>query len=202
MLLPMIGIRNTRVAIISYDVRCPKRSRRVRQALDPWRFTKQYSVYELNLTPADLRTLLTEVRDACDLSTDSLLTWQPADGMRLIWNHGRLMISARGGDNCWQTLPPRTALGNFVICYDISDPKTLRAVGNEVAAEAAMLQRSVYWLRASLSTLSALFARCAQRLAATDRLWAYPLRGHHDLSALSTTASSLLPIAHHHWSLA
>jgi len=88
----------------------------------------------------------------------------------------------------------RANLGNFVLCYDIADPATLRAVAADIAAETARVQRSVYWLRAPVARLKTLLQCCAPRLDAADRLWAYPLGTGRALWRLDATPA-VLPIA-------
>lgn len=91
-------------------------------------------------------------------------------------------------------------IGNFMLCYDISDTAALRAVAAEVAAECAMVQRSVYWLRAPVTRLAALLKRCSIHLETSDRLWAYPLGASRALWRMGEQAApSLIPIATHHW---
>lgn len=199
MLYAIAGTRPVRLAVLAYDISSPKRARRVRRILDPLRHAKQYSVYEALLEAGEFRGVLAELADCCDFEEDRLAVWWPVDGLRLHWREDRLRVDARNGQPSGGTahLPANT--GNFVVCYDISDPDALQAVAAEVAAESAMIQRSVYWLRAPAGRLAALLKRCAPYLAENDRLWAYGLRGCHELWQVGTPASSLLPIATHYW---
>jgi CRISPR/Cas system-associated endoribonuclease Cas2 len=188
-----------RLTVLSYDLASPARARRVRRILEPWHHARQYSVYEMRLTRAEYLKLRQELLDCLDPGADRLAAWWPQDGLRLCWARDRLQVAARDGqpDTGPACLPPR--IGDFMVCYDIADPAALRAVGAEVAAEAAMIQRSVYWLRAPLARLTGLLRRCASRLAEADRLWVHALPGHHALWRADAPASALLPISTHHW---
>lgn len=198
MLITIAGTAPSRLTVVSYDIGSPKRARAVRRVLDAVNHAKQYSVYETLLGRGELRRLLAEVRACCDPQTDRLAVWWPADGLRLVWGeHG---LQAEAGGVCGQPAQLRPNIGNFVLCYDISDAAALRAVGAEVAPECAMVQRSVYWLRASAAHLAALLKRCAAHLEADDRLWAYPLGASRALWRQGEEAApSLIPITTHHW---
>lgn len=199
MLFTIQGARPSRLVVLSYDICCPQRARRVRRVLDSLRIAKQYSVFEVRLGNGEFHGVLAGLSSLCDFSCDRLAAWWPLDGLRLHWRQDRLMVDAREGEACHAVavLPPN--IGNFVLCYDISDPDALRAVAAQVAVESVMVQRSVYWLRAPTTHLSALLARCAPHLADSDRLWAYPLRGSHELWHVGTQVNSILPIATHRW---
>ncbi len=193
------GGRPARLVVLAYDISCPKRARAVRRQLYAVHHAKQYSVIEAMLGDGEFRGLLAEVSSGCEFPSDRLAVWWPFEGLRLLWRKGRLVVDARNGAPCESpaSLPPN--LGNFIVCYDVSDAEALQAVAGEVAAESAMVQRSVYWLRAGAVQLSALLGRCAPFLADSDRLWAYPLRGSRDLWHIGSPGSSILPIATHRW---
>jgi len=198
----LFSIRNdkpARLVVFAYDIHCPRRARRVRRLLEPLYHGKQYSVFEAMLGKHEFQGVLAEVAATCDLTEDRLAVWWPWDGLRLHWRKGRLLVDTQAGEV--QGRPARLPqnLGNFIVCYDISDPKALTAVGGEVAAESAMVQRSVYWLRASAGQLSALLARCTPYLADGDQLWAYPLRGSQQLWHIGSFQPSILPISTHYW---
>jgi len=199
MLFSIHSTRSARLAVLAYDISCPRRARGVRRVLDSLRHAKQYSVYEAMLSEGEFRGVLAEIASCCDFAADQLAAWWPLDGLRLHWHEHRLRVHARQGEPCRELakLPPN--IGNFVVCYDISDPEALAAVAAEIAVEAAMVQRSVYWLRASAQQLSELLARCSQHLADGDRLWVYPLRGSRELWRIGAQVNSILPIATHRW---
>ncbi|MCC6135182.1 MAG: hypothetical protein LM550_10805 [Candidatus Contendobacter sp.] len=199
MMYTITGTRPSRLVVLSYDISCPRRSRRVRRVLDAVHHAKQYSVFEALLSDGEFRSVLAEISACCDFSKDLLATWWPLDGLRLGWQNGQLTVIAHAGQQCRETATLRPNIGNFIICYDISDTAALRAVASEVAAETAMVQRSVYWLRAPKAQLSALFERCASHLTEGDCLWAYPLASCQALSRAGTQVSSILPIATHRW---
>lgn len=200
MLIAIAGTQPSRLAVVAYDIASPRRARGVRQVLDAVNHAKQYSVYEALLNHGQLRQVLASVADCCDPAADRLAAWWPLDGMRLAWGRGGLHIEAQAGGACGKPARPRANIGNFMLCYDISNAAALRAVAAEVAAECAMVQRSVYWLRAPVTRLGALLSRCAPRLEANDRLWAYPLGTRRGLWRMGEDAQpSLLPIATHHW---
>jgi CRISPR/Cas system-associated endoribonuclease Cas2 len=143
--------------------------------------------------------VLAELADCCDFAADRLAVWWPFEGLRLVWRQDRLQVGAREGvaSRGLVRLPAR--IGNFVVCYDVTDPEALEAVAAIVAGETAMLQRSVYWLRAPAARLGSLMAHCAVHLGERDQLWAYPLGGNHELWQVGTRETAILPIATHHW---
>lgn len=200
MLIAIAGTRPSRLMVVAYDIGSPRRARAVRRVLDAVNHAKQYSVYETLLGHGELRRLLAEVRACCDPVADRLAAWWPMDGLRLVWGEAGLRVETRAGGVCGQPARLRSNIGNFVLCYDISDPAALRAVSAEIAAESAMVQRSVYWLRAPVSRLTGLLQRCARSLDKDDRLWVYPLGACRALWRMGDeTAPSLIPIATHHW---
>lgn len=198
MLIAIAGTRPSRLTVVAYDIGSPSRARRVRRVLDAVNHAKQYSVYETRLGHGELQRLLAEVSACCDPQADRLAAWWPVDGLRLVWSqHG---LQAQAGDVCEKPAQLRSNIGNFILCYDVSNAAALRAVAAEVAAESAMVQRSVYWLRASATRLAALLKRCTTYLETGDRLWAYPLGASRALWRMDeATAPSSLPIATHHW---
>ena len=196
----IVGARPARLVVISYDISCPRRARRARATLDSVHHAKQYSVYEAMLGEGELHGVLAEIATCCDLDVDLLAAWWPVDGLRLIWREGALRVEARAGEPRGERAVLRANIGNFMLCYDISDAAALRAVSAEVAAESAMVQRSVYWLRAPVTRLAALLKRCSIHLETSDRLWAYPLGASRALWRMGEQAApSLIPIATHHW---
>jgi CRISPR/Cas system-associated endoribonuclease Cas2 len=200
MLIAIASTRPSQLMVMAYDITCQRRAKKVRQILDAVNHAKQYSVYEAMLTHREADRLRSAVSACCDPATDVLAAWKPVDGMRLVWNHNELHIEAQAGGVCGKPAHLRANIGNFMLCYDISTAATLRAVSAEIAAESAMVQRSVYWLRASTTHLTALLKRCASHLNAGDRLWAYPMNSSRDLWQVGERAAqSILPIATHHW---
>lgn len=201
MLYTIAEAKPPRLTVLSYDIQSPRRAYRVRKALEPWRRDKQYSVYEMLLSHGEFCGLVAEVAACCDLTGDRLAVWWPLAGLRLVWFKGRLTIGARQGEAVGGLVRLPPYIGNFVICYDVSDPEALRAVARILGAETAALQRSVYWLRAPVDRLAALMGRCRVHLAAEDRLWAYPLRGCDALWRIGEQETVFLPIGTHHWSM-
>jgi CRISPR/Cas system-associated endoribonuclease Cas2 len=186
--------------VVAYDIGSPSRARAVRRVLDAVNHAKQYSVYETLLGRGELRRVLNAVGACCDPRLDRLAAWWPQDGLRLIWGKAGLLAEAQAGGACGKPARLNANIGNFMLCYDISDLAALRAVGAEVAAECAMVQRSVYWLRAPATRLAALLERCSVHLERSDRLWAYPLGASRALWRMGEHAApSLIPIATHHW---
>lgn len=200
MLIAIAGKAPSRLMVVAYDIGSPSRARAVRRVLDAVNHAKQYSVYETLLGHGELRRLLTEVGTCCDPNSDRLAAWWPLDGLRLVWGKTGLQAEAQAGGVCGKPVRLRANIGNFMLCYDISDAAALRAVSAEVAAESAMVQRSVYWLRAPVTRLAALLKRCSIHLEASDRLWAYPLGASRALWRMDEQAApSLIPISTHHW---
>lgn len=199
MIYAIAGGRSARLVVFAYDIGCPRRARAVRRLLDAVHHAKQYSVFEAMLGQGEFRGLLAEVSSCCEFPSDRLAVWWPLEGLRLLWRKNRLVAEARHGAPCGRPVALPPYIGNFILCYDISDAQALQAVAREVAAEAAMVQRSVYWLREGVAQLSTLLGRCAPFLADGDRLWAYPLRGSRDLWYIGSPGTSILPIATHRW---
>jgi CRISPR/Cas system-associated endoribonuclease Cas2 len=200
MLIAIAGQGPSRLMVVAYDIGSPRRARKVRRVLDAVNHAKQYSVYETVLGPGELRRVLTEVRACCDPQSDRLAVWWPVGGARLVWSQNGLQSEALAGGNGGRPAHLSANIGNFMLCFDISDAAALRAVSAEIAAETAMVQRSVYWLRAPVAYLTALLKRCSALLETGDRLWAYPLGASRALWRMGEdTAPSLLPISTHHW---
>lgn len=200
MLLPIRGnSRPARLAVLAYDIGCPRRARRVRRLLDSIYIAKQYSVYEVLLPDREFNGLLAEIDALCDFGHDKFVVWWPRDGLRFCWDKGRLIVGARLGLICMEPADRSCNAGNFVICYDISDPDVLDAVASAIAPVSVMLQRSVYWLRGPQEQLAMLFSRCAAYMTDMDRLWGYPLSGSHALWHVGNSDRSILPIATYRW---
>jgi CRISPR-associated endonuclease Cas2 len=190
-----------RLTVLSYDISSAKRARRVRRVLDPLRRAKQYSVYETLLHRAEFRGVLAELTEYCDLAQDKLAVWWPRRAIRIEWLRGALRPIACDAQqtNAIEALKVSERSGNFVVCYDVSEPETLDRVADCVAAQGAMLQRSVYWLRVRYRPLAAVLERCGRLLAKDDRLWAYPLQGADDLWRVGPQTSSILPVTADRW---
>jgi CRISPR-associated endonuclease Cas2 len=192
-----------RLTVVAYDIGHPQRARRVRKLLDSLLCAKQYSVYEILVAVGELNGVLAELTEHCNLTKDKVAIWWPRGRVR-IELHGAKLTEVQCGPlpTSW---PDRLCLdeacGNYVVCYDISDPDALDAVAAEVSAEGTMLQRSVYWLRTPKPRLAALLRRCGRHVAPGDKVWAYPLRGAHELWRVSGERSSVLPIAADRWEM-
>ncbi len=169
-----------RLRVLAYDVGCPRRWRRLRRALARWCGAGQLSVAELHMGRFDFVQLLSEAHALLAPAEDRLASWQPADGKRLDL----------------QDLPTQRdwpAVGHWVFCYDIRDPRRLVRLQRLLARHTSALQRSVYWLRGGAAEAYALTRSAASLLdGAEDRLSLYPLQqaGHlatylgHDLPVL------------------
>lgn len=191
--------RSTRLAVLAYDIASARRARRTRRVLEALHHAKQYSVFEAMLGEGQLHGVLAEISEILDFAEDRLAVWRPSGGVRLSSAKGRLIVCARQGQPCSEPADVPHNTGNFIVCYDITDPGRLGTVAAEVAPEAALIQRSVYWLRGNVGQLAALFARCAPSPVGRDVLWAYPLRGSRDLWRVESRDSSILPITSHRW---
>lgn len=193
------GPRPGRLVVWSYDIACARRAHRVRRVLDALHHDKQYSVYETVLVEGAFRGVLAELSAHCDFSEDRLAVWWPRGGLRLQWEAKTLRVSACYGPTAAGPARVPASTGNFVLCYDVSDPDALRAVAAVIAPVTVMVQRSVYWLRAPLPQLRSLLAGCADSLSGSARLWAYPLCSSHDLWHVGSGPRALLPITTHRW---
>lgn len=190
----------SRLVAIAYDISCQRRARRIRRVLDSVHHAKQYSVYEAILTNGDFKGLLAELSIICDFEQDSLASWWPLDGLRLHYEKNQLMVCANFGQPCNEIADLPKNIGNFILCYDISDPDSLNAIAGKIAPETTAIQRSVYWLRGSTQRVTTLLQYCTAHLDEGDRLWAYPLRGVHELWHIGTSEQAILPISTHRWS--
>lgn len=190
---------SSRLTTLAYDIPSPRRARQVRGLLYSLHHDRQYSVYEAFLTPGKCRGLLAEISVCCDFSEDLLALWWPREGIRLSLDGGKLRAGSPAASAPVNVEAAIHGVGNFIVCYDIRDPKALREIASRVACQAAMVQRSVYWLRAHSAQLLKLLGDCAGHLAAGDRLWAYPLRGSHELWHVGRKVHSILPMATHRW---
>ena len=91
MLYSISGLANSsQLVVLSYDITCKKRSRKVRRVLESVHHAKQYSVFEVMLCEGELRGVLAEISTYCDLSEDLLAVWRPLNGLRLVWMRDRL----------------------------------------------------------------------------------------------------------------
>jgi CRISPR/Cas system-associated endoribonuclease Cas2 len=191
-----------RLAVVAYDMACRRRAYRVRRVLESVHHARQYSVFEVLLRDAVLHGLLAELSAICDFDADRLAVWWPRPLLRLQWQAASLRAVEVIDGSPRAVAPAQEALrgsGNFIICYDVSDPDALTTVAALIAARGMMLQRSVYWLRLPSKALIHVLEHCAACLSAGDRLWAYPLAGAHTLWQIGTTRSALLPVASHRW---
>lgn len=185
----------SRHVVVAYDIGCPRRAYRVRKQLASLHLGRQYSVYELCLPDPALHGLVAELATECDLSEDGLAVWWPSQGMRVV-QHGTRQSLCDLRDLSAHAIP-NPGLGDFVVCYDIGDPESLRSVAALIGSAGAMLQRSIYWLRMAWPDLSRLLQRCGPLLKETDLLWAYPLSGTCSLWRLGISDSALLPLSTH-----
>lgn len=65
---------------------------------------------------------------------------------------------------------------NWLLCYDIADPKRLQRVHKHVSKQGLMAQYSVYYLRASAAQVEALLHRLTQLIdPREDDIRVYPL---------------------------
>lgn len=60
-------------AVISYDITCDRRRRRVARCLKTWRLDGQYSLIETRLTEPEAQELFLQLVALIDASTDCLL---------------------------------------------------------------------------------------------------------------------------------
>jgi CRISPR-associated endonuclease Cas2 len=190
-----------RLLVLAYDISSPRRARRARRLLHWLHHAKQYSVFEMMLTPAEMRGVLAELSDCCDLAKDKLAVWWPRNATRVEWQGQKLRPITRAAEPGpgSDAAPAIAGCGNFIVCYDVSDPQTLEWVGGRIARQGAMVQRSVYWLRLPPHRLAAVLERCGQHLAERDRLWAYPLRSADELWRIGEQRCSILPVAADRW---
>ena len=196
-----------RLAVFAYDLGDPRRARRARRVLQALKSAAQYSVFELWLSEGRARGVLAELAHACNLGEDRLALWWPAQGRSWRLSRAQLLPAV-------SALPALTELGrlgatpldhdalngnfNFMLSYDVHDPRALQRLGRAVAPVAVQVQRSVYWLRMPSSELRALLHRWSRLLGDEDRLWVHPLRRAADLWRIDAAdlarPSCLLPV--------
>lgn len=197
------AMRQPHLSVVAYDIACSRRAYRVRHVLAGLRCTGQYSVFELRMTVPQLRDLVAELTTLCDLGEDRLASWRPMEErVHVLDGHGNLLCRIGAGSECESSdrhgalLP---AGGNYMVCYDIGDPDALIEIGRRVAARAAAVQRSVYWLRGSVEEVRDLVSHCASFVAAGDRFWIYPLASAAHLWRVQDRESCMLPVATYDW---
>lgn len=193
--------RPPRLAVFAYDIACERRARRVRGLLQSVHEAAQYSVFEVLVTEGAFRGLLAEATAFCDLAEDRMAVWWPRRAVRLDWKGGSLVVRGGGLQPVATEQGAAAAHGvtNFMVCYDVSGDEARAKVAAQVGIEAAMVQRSVYWLRMRADRLITLFERCGSYLADGDRLWAYPLRRSGDLWRVGAERCAVLPMAADSW---
>jgi CRISPR/Cas system-associated endoribonuclease Cas2 len=200
----LIGVPSkSPLSVYAWDVSCPTRARRVREAVFPHAAHRQLSVAEVRLPAVAVIDLFAELSLLVDLAEDRLALWRPRAGLRLaVLAGGGVMASTPGAHQLLDAAGLRRVLagaGNVLISYDVSDPVAARQLHAGVAAGGAMVQRSVYHWRAAAAAVVALITEAGGWLAAGDRLWIHPLAAARDLWRAGAEASSLLPVATHHW---
>lgn len=196
------GSRTARTAVVAYDISHPRRARRARAYLQARQVHAQFSVFEIQVTPRGTRALLAELGTTCQFDEDRLSIWWPSRGLRVEAQGGRL--HAHGGNGGAASPCARDALTghfNFIACYDVRDATRLRRLGAAVAAQAAQVQRSVYWLRMPAAEVQRHALNWAALLQPDDLLWLYPLRTAADLWRMGDVEASdscgLLPVSGH-----
>jgi CRISPR-associated endonuclease Cas2 len=187
--------------VFAYDIASARRARRVRRTLEPLRRAKQYSVFETVLHAGEFRGVLAELIELCRLPEDKLAVWWPRGSIRLEWQAGgmRPILCAPAPGRPSSSPRACESCGNFVVCYDVRDPARLEKAAACIAAEGAMVQRSIYWLRAPYLRLEAIMRRCGSHLTNDDLLWAYPLCGADQLWRVGPEQSAILPVTADRW---
>ncbi len=190
--------RQPQLSVFAYDIASARRAYRVRRVLAGLRCNGQYSVCELHLTVPQLHDLLAELSTLCDPQADRLASWRPRNEKVMALDGGGRLLVRSGTGGVWQPITGMThdaCGGNFMICYDITEPEAVLTVGRKVAACATAVQRSVYWLRGAVGDLVDLAHRCAPHLGAADRFWIYPLASSSHLWRVQENAPCVLPVA-------
>jgi len=153
------------------------------------------------LNPAQRNDLLAELISMCDPEQDALATWAPRRGqcIEVVSGKLRVRLAAQGHSTMKGNFSANQILagaGNYLLCYDIRDEDRLRAVAASIHPMGAAIQRSVYWLRQSLSDMNHLLNQLCRLTAEDDVTWVYPLAHAQDLWRVQTQPSSLLPVNH------
>lgn len=197
MLLTMhTGQPAARLATVSYDVSSARRARRVRSLLQSVMHGQQYSVFEVMQSQAQVRELIAELSSLCELGEDRLAVWWPFKGRRLQWAEGRFRGLTRDqlGDRPSSIDRVLSESANFMISYDVTDAARLVRVSSKVAAEGALVQRSVYWLRMPAQRMQALLENLAVELKQPDLLWVHPLQRADALWHVGAKTAAVLPL--------
>lgn len=186
-----------RLAVLAWDIACPRRARRVRTIVEPFHHARQYSVREMLADAGDLHGILAEVASTCDMAHDRIAVWWPRNAERVEWRDGLpTVIGLNSADARSAVTAP---VANVIVCYDVCDGDRLETVAAAVSSHGARLQRSVYWLRMPPDRLRGLIGPLSSHLAPEDRLWSYPLAGAHLLWQIGTAGHGLLPVGRHRW---
>ena len=191
-----------RTVVFAYDVRCSRRSFRVRRALQTVQTAAQYSVFETWLTPTERRDLLAELTSHMEMNEDRLAVWSPCKQTRVEVRKAKArsntvrVVSRASITRCGDSVLAESwaGCGNSIVCYDIRDVDRLRAVAAAVASVTVAVQRSVYWLRAGWKDTNAIIRKLGELLDDDDSLWIYPLAHAGDLWRIQPSVSAMLPI--------
>ncbi len=173
--------------VFAYDITNDERRKVVLKCLKRWRVDGQYSVHETWLRPFQMRDLSVELLDLIDRQDDSLLVCRldqrkssPIYQIRVNPKSTPILGKAQAA-----SMPKLLQTGDYLVCYDIRDPKRLRRIQRLTAKRTVYLQRSVYLYRGKGKGLISLLENIKKEMSGDDDLRLYNLAHVRDVWFLS-----------------
>lgn len=135
--------------VFAYDITDDDRRKAVLKCLKRWRVDGQYSVHETWLRQFQVRDLSVELCGLIHRKKDSLLLFR-LDQRKSSPIYQMCVKSPKSplvGKPPPAPVPKQLAKGDYVVCYDIREPKRLKRIQWLTAKRTIYLQRSVYLYR-------------------------------------------------------
>jgi CRISPR-associated endonuclease Cas2 len=173
--------------VFAYDITDDDRRDVVLKCLKRWRVDGQYSVHETWLRSFQMRDLSVELISLIDRKEDSLLVCRLDQRKSSPVYHKCFKHKSQpmAGKPLLAPLPSHLPNGDYMVCYDIRDPKRLRRIQRLTAKRTIFLQRSVYLYRGSGSGLISLVEKVSQSMKDNDDLRIYNMCHIRDMWFLS-----------------
>jgi len=173
--------------VFAYDITDDDRRKAVLKCLKRWRVDGQYSVHETWLRSPQARELSVELCELIDRKKDSLVVCRldqhkssPIYQMQVMSKEPPLTGKPRP-----IPVPKQLPKGNYVICYDIREPKRLQRIQRLTVKQSGYLQRSVYLYQGNGIGLLKLLKTIYAQMEGTDDLRIYNLSHIRDMWFLS-----------------
>ncbi len=180
---------------IPSDAPGSKRAARVRQTLQRWRLSGQYSVHETLLTHNQVQALTSELLEKLDRDQDLLLVGQLAAERPIqVFSRSPRKTPILGWDRV-VSVPTHLKNGWYLVAYDVADPKRLQRVQKRVIQDCLAAQKSVYLFKGQGTTLVALLRDVMQLIKRReDDLRLYSLRDAQNLWFASGPLPSVVDV--------